>query len=527
MQSGKLLLSGLLITGCMGLVAGCSSSPKKNTPVKSAQADKPDVAKTEYIVRQAPEKAAQQYKVPTGQPLKQKQAKQSRQYSARKNEQAQARLKYQRAWAAKQEQEAKRAKYQQEWEQKQQQQKRVQAASLKASQQQQQLQKQQQAKRQEYHQKWQQQQQAKQQRSQQQAKQQRYQQQKQAQADRRPVVRPATRSVGYGGRGVGNYSAASLSGSFAGNRALLYFIDAMSARHGFSKSYLNGVFSKARNRDDVARLWAGNNGGSSSGRGWYNYRSKFVTAANTQKGVQFWKKHRAHLQRASQRYGVDPEYIVGIMGVETRWGRILGKHRVIDALTTSAIVNKRRSKFFFKELENYLLMTRSERMDPLQPKGSYAGAMGYGQFMPSSFRAFAVDFNGDGIRDLWNPVDAIGSVANYFAKHKWKRGQEVAVPARVSSMAYTSMPDGYKVRYSTSRLAKKGIRPRNGSWSNTGRTHLLALTTVPGGIKEPWIGYHNFYVITRYNHSNYYAMAVHQLAQSVKKEIGGGQYALR
>lgn len=524
MQSGKLLLSGLLITGCVGLVAGCSSSPKKSTPVKSAQVDKRKVAKTEYIVRQAPEKAAQQYKVPVpaGLPMKQ-QAQQTRQYTARKNEQAQARLKYQREWAAKQEQEAQRAKYQQEWEQKQQQKKQVQTVSLKASQQQQQQRTQQQAKRQKYHDKWQQQQQ----RNLQQAKQQRYQQQKQAPVVRQVSRQPAVRSVGYGGRGVGNYSATQLSGNFAGNPQLLKFINRMSARHGFSKSYLNGIFSQTRNRDDVARLWAGNNGGSSSGRGWYNYRSKFVTSANTQKGVQFWNKHRAHLQRASQRYGVDPEYIVGIMGVETRWGRILGKHKVIDALTTSAIVNKRRSKFFFKELENYLLMTRSERMDPLQPKGSYAGAMGYGQFMPSSFRAFAVDFDGDGIRDLWNPVDAIGSVANYFAKHKWKRGQEVAVPARVSSMAYTSMPDGYKVRYSTSGLAKKGIRPRNGSWSNTGRTHLLALTTVPGGIKEPWIGYHNFYVITRYNHSNYYAMAVHQLAKSVKKKVGGGQYALR
>lgn len=501
MHSGKLLLSGLLITGCMGLITGCSSAPNKKATPKQAQLDKNESAKTEYLVRQTPEKSAQQYQVPAGLPMK-KQTQQTSQYTARKNEQAQARLKYQREWAAKQQQEEQRAKYQREWELKQKQNKQVQTASLNVSQQQ----AQQEAKRRQYHQQWQQ-----------------KQNQQQAQANRQPVVQ----SVGYGGRGVGNYSAASLGGNFAGNPQLLSFINRMSARHGFSKSYLNGVFSQARNRDDVARLWAGNNGGSSSGRGWYNYRSKFVTAANIQKGAQFWNQNRAHLQRASQRYGVDPEYIVGIMGVETRWGRILGKHRVIDALTTSAIVNKRRSKFFFKELENYLLMTRSERMDPLQPKGSYAGAMGYGQFMPSSFRAFAVDFDGDGIRDLWNPVDAIGSVANYFSKHGWKRGQEVAVPARVSSMAYTSMPDGYKVRYSTSGLSKKGIQPRNGGWSNTGRTHLLALTTVPGGIKEPWIGYHNFYVITRYNHSNYYAMAVHQLAKGVQKKVGGGQYALR
>lgn len=513
MQSGRLLLSGLLITGCMGLVAGCSSAPKKNAPTKSVQANKNKTEKIEYIIHNAPESTTHQGKVVAGLASK-KQTQATRQHSAaqkKAQQQAQLRQQYQKKWALKQQQERQRSEAQQKWQQKQQ--AADQVVRLKASQQQRQQQwqqqaKQQQAKKQQYHQQWQQQQN-------------RLKQQQQAQVSR--PVQP----VGYGGRGVGNYYATSLSGNFAHRPELQRFINRMSARHGFNKNYLYGVFSQTRNRDDVARLWAGNNGGSSSGRGWYNYRSKFVTPANIQKGVQFWNQHRAHLQRASQRYGVDPEYIVGIMGVETRWGRILGKHRVIDALTTSAIVNKRRSKFFFKELENYLLMTRSERMDPLQPKGSYAGAMGYGQFMPSSFRAFAVDFDGDGVRDLWNPVDAIGSVANYFAKHKWKQGQPVAVPARVTSMAYTGMPDGYKVKYSTAGLAKRGIRPRSGNWSKTGRTHLLALTTVPGGIKEPWIGYHNFYVITRYNHSNYYAMAVHQLAKGVKKKRGGGRYALR
>jgi membrane-bound lytic murein transglycosylase B len=489
----------------MGLVTGCSSAPsKKAGSTKSAQLDKQQQVKTEYIVRNESAESAQQ--MPQGLPLNRgRQNKQeSRQAVAANNEQQRLRQQRQKEWEAKQRQEQQRAEYQKKWQQKQQQQASVAAQAN-----------QQQARRQQYHQQWQ----------QQQAK--RQQQQQQQNRAQQQVRQAAPVAVGYGGRGVGNYSAASLTGDFSGNPALLSFINRMSSRHGFSKNYLNGVFSQTRNRDVVARLWAGNNGGSSSGRGWYNYRSKFVTAANIQKGAQFWNQYRPHLQRASQRYGVDPEYIVGIMGVETRWGRILGKHRVIDALTTSAIVNKRRSKFFFKELENYLLMTRSERMDPLQPKGSYAGAMGYGQFMPSSFRAFAVDFDGDGVRDLWNPVDAIGSIANYFAKHGWKRGQEVAVPAKVTSMAYTGMPDGYKVKYSASRLAKQGIRPRNGDWSNTGRTHLLALTTVPGGIKEPWIGYHNFYVITRYNHSNYYAMAVHQLAKDVQRKVGGGQYASR
>lgn len=327
-------------------------------------------------------------------------------------------------------------------------------------------------------------------------------------------------SVTYGGKGVGNYYATSLTGDFAGDPRLLSFIDQMTAR-GFNRNYLLGVFSQVRNRDEVARLWASPASASSPG-GWYNYRSKFVTAANIQKGTQFWRQYNGHLQRAHQQYGVNPEYIIGIMGVETRWGRILGKHRVIDALTTSALTNKRRSDFFFEELANYMLMTRTERMDPLAPKGSYAGAMGYGQFMPSSFHGYAVDFDGDGVKDLWNPVDAIGSIANYFAQHGWRNGQEVAVPADVSSNDYANVPDGFKVKYSPGQLAQIGVMPKNGRWSNTSRTHLLALSTVPGGYKEPWIGYNNFYVITRYNHSNYYAMAVHQLANAVKNNVAGG-----
>ncbi len=333
-----------------------------------------------------------------------------------------------------------------------------------------------------------------------------------AQADQAQVL-------SYGGKGVGNYAAASLGGDFAGNAQLLNFIEKMVNNHEFNRQYLYGVFSQTRNRDDVARLWAGSSSDPGSPKGWHAYRDRFVTAANVQRGAEFWQQYSPHLQRAQQQYGVPAEYIIGIMGVETRWGRILGKHRVIDALATSAIVNQRRSQFFFDELKNYLLMTRSERMDPLAPKGSFAGAMGYGQFMPSSFHAFAVDFDGDGVRDLWNPVDAIGSVANYFAKHGWQPGGEVAVPAQVTSNQYASVPDGFKVKYSMSDLQRIGVTPQYGRGS-AGTVHLLALSTVPNGYKEPWIGYKNFHVITRYNRSNYYAMTVHLLAQAVRERVG-------
>lgn len=327
--------------------------------------------------------------------------------------------------------------------------------------------------------------------------------------------------VSYGGKGVGHYVATSLGGDFAGDPRILNFIERMVQQHGFERSYLYGVFSQVRNRDDVARLWAGSSTDPGTPKGWYAYRDRFVTAANVQRGAAFWREHAVHLQRAEAQYGVPAEYIVGIMGVETRWGRILGKHRVIDALTTSAVVNQRRSQFFFDELENYLLMTRSERMDPLEPKGSYAGAMGYGQFMPSSFHSFAVDFDGDGIRDLWNPVDAIGSIANYFRQNGWQPGGEVAVPADVTSDYYASVPDGYKVKYSMAELQRMGVTPKYGNGGAGGAVHLLALSTVPGGYKEPWIGYKNFYAITRYNRSNYYAMTVHLLAQAVASQVKG------
>lgn len=341
--------------------------------------------------------------------------------------------------------------------------------------------------------------------------QQQQQSQSSSQGDKQPQV------VSYGGQGVGNYSAAGLSGDFAGNAQLIGFIENLARTRGFDRNYLYGVFSQVRNRDDVARLWANASSDPGTPKGWHAYRDRFVNAANVRRGVEFWNQYAPHLQRAQQQYGVSAQYIVGIMGVETRWGRILGKHRVIDALATSAITNQRRSQFFFEELENYMLMTRSERMDPLAPKGSYAGAMGYGQFMPSSFHAFAVDFNGDGVRDLWNPVDAIGSVANYFAKNGWQPGGEVAVPAQVSSDTYANVPDGFKVKYSMADLHNMGVVPKYGRGSG-GQVHLLALSTVPGGYKEPWVGYKNFHVITRYNRSNYYAMAVHLLADAVHNQ---------
>ena len=210
-----------------------------------------------------------------------------------------------------------------------------------------------------------------------------------------------------------------------------------------------------------------------------------------------------------------PEIIVGIIGVETRWGRVMGKTRILDALATLAFDYPRRADFFTGELEAFLVMTRDEGMDPTEPKGSYAGAMGYGQFMPSSFRNYAVDFNGNGHTNLWDPVDAIGSVANYFKAHGWEKGQPVAVRGQGQLPGYEH---GFQTRYPVATLRGAGLAP-TGNLGNHKEASLLRLDV--GTDYQYWYGLPNFYAITRYNHSTHYAMAVWQLGLAVRDARGG------
>lgn len=189
---------------------------------------------------------------------------------------------------------------------------------------------------------------------------------------------------------------------------------------------------------------------------WLRYRKQFITPDNVQNGVVFWNQYEDALNRAWQVYGVPPEIIVGIIGVETRWGRVMGKTRILDALATLSFNYPRRAEYFSSELETFLLMARNEQDDPLDLKGSFAGAMGYGQFMPSSYKQYAVDFNGDGHINLWDPVDAIGSVANYFKAHGWVQGGQVAVQANGQA---PGLENGFKTNYSISQLAAAGLTP--------------------------------------------------------------------
>ena len=282
----------------------------------------------------------------------------------------------------------------------------------------------------------------------------------------------------------GNYESLVLTGVYANSTELQKFIHYMVQKYGFSQAYLNGLFSTAHRLDYVIRLEspeAPSVGSSKPQPGsWTRYRNKFLTDAHISNGVEFWRNNAEAIKQASVTYGVDPEYIVGIIGVETYFGKNFGKTCIFDALTTLSFDTQRRSKYFMSELEHFLLMTRDEDFDPLKPQGSWAGAMGYGQFMPSSFRNLAVDFNKDGRRDLWHPSDAVGSVANYFSRSGWQFHSPV-----------------------TKRATSPAIDPA-----------VIELSTYDG--IEYWYTYPNFKVIKKYNNSNKYAMAVHQLAQAIK-----------
>ncbi|GAA0696097.1 lytic murein transglycosylase B [Marinobacterium maritimum] len=248
---------------------------------------------------------------------------------------------------------------------------------------------------------------------------------------------------------------------------------------------------------------------------WGEYRKIFVEPRRIKQGVAFWNKHEAALKRAEQTYGVPAEIIVSIIGVETRYGRIMGRYRVLDALATLGFDYPKRADFFRGQLVQFLQMAREEQLDPTQPLGSYAGAMGYGQFIPSSFRNFAVDFDGDGKRDIWsNEVDAIGSVANYFSEHGWKAGEPVRSNVVINQEADQSWFNaGLKPELTLAQWAERGIATRKDLDPQQPAT-LMELTMEDG--EHYWFGLHNFYVITRYNHSRLYAMAVYELSQAIK-----------
>lgn len=297
------------------------------------------------------------------------------------------------------------------------------------------------------------------------------------------------------------------------------FIREMTNTHGFSQADLSSVFEQVKIRKSIVKLIdVPKRSGSGKPAPWDPYRSQFLTEDRIDAGVNFWLQNQQALKKAETTYGVPPEIIMGILGVETIYGRNTGGYRVMDALTTLAFYSKQRADFFRKELEEFLLLAREERVDPLDLTGSYAGAMGLPQFMPSSFRNYAVDFDGDSKRDIWtNTADTIGSVANYL-KHSdnygWQTGEPVIMAAQVRDQeaADTLLALEYAPKYSLSTLKKNGLL-FYGDVPDKTLGIVIDLNTELG--MAYWVGFPNFYVITRYNRSNRYAMAVYQLAQEI------------
>ena len=293
------------------------------------------------------------------------------------------------------------------------------------------------------------------------------------------------------------------------------FIATMVEKHDFDSDDLSLILSKAESKEKILEAISRP---AEKRLTWDEYRNIFIKKDRIKAGAAFWHEHNQVLNKISEETGVDIEILVGIIGVETYFGRFTGGYRVIDALSTLAFDYPKRSPFFTKELEAYLLLTREEDMDPFDATGSYAGAMGSPQFMPSSYRAYAVDADGDDKRDIWtNWPDVIGSVANYFIEHGWRQGYQIIVPAKIKeSDSKPITKDGLKATETVKILKDRGII-FDSVMKDDHPSELLYLEQE--NANNYWVAFHNFFVITRYNHSIMYALAVHQLGQEISNEV--------
>jgi len=308
--------------------------------------------------------------------------------------------------------------------------------------------------------------------------------------------------------------------SYAARPEVQAFVDDVAKRHGFVKSELKRVFSRVQRVEPVLEAIARP---AERVRTWEEYRALLITERRIAEGVEFWRKYPRTLERAERKYGVPPEYVVAIIGVETFYGRNTGNWRVVDALTTLAFDYPPRAGFFRGELESYLLMAREMGLDVFSVRGSYAGAIGIPQFMPSSARRYAVDFDGNGKIDLQKSrSDAIGSVANFLKVHGWQRDADVAVGARVTGDAWRAYADGrFEPKHSMAELREAGVEFDSPEPAGAhGALVELGNTERPSDWR---VGLRNFYVITRYNRSALYAAAVADLAKELKKAYDLGR----
>lgn len=295
------------------------------------------------------------------------------------------------------------------------------------------------------------------------------------------------------------------------------FIDEMVAEYGYDAEELNDVLGRVELSEKVIAAITR----PAEAFPWHRYRSIFIKPGRIRGGAEFWRRNQAQLERAAEKYGVPVEILVAVIGVETKYGRITGGFKVVNSLSTLAFDYPKRSRFFTSELKHFLLLAREQSLDPHTLSGSYAGAMGIPQFMPSSYRAYAVDFDDDGLTDIWdNPADAIGSVGNYLKEHGWRKDAGITSAASVPDSDISALlTNGLEPKLTMADMVEAGVVAGDevGAAENV---KLLQLENKDG--YEYWLALHNFYVITRYNHSALYAMAVYQLAEAIREQYQTG-----
>jgi len=313
---------------------------------------------------------------------------------------------------------------------------------------------------------------------------------------------------------------ASPKGDYLQHDKFKAFLNTVVKEDGHDKQAVLNLFNDAERKESILKAIARP---AEKRLTWAKYQDIFLTKKRAEKGIEFYKKHKAIFQQANDKYGVPPEIILAIIGVETRFGSNKGSYRVIDALSTLAFDYPPRSKFFTKQLRQYLLLGKEAGIDLKSTTGSYAGAMGFPQFIPSSYRHYAIDFDNDNVTDLINnPVDAIGSVANYFSEHGWASNAPITSPARfLKANGKESDLDGLVNQRLKPSLTVQDINNAglvgDKAYDKNLKATAMRLKGKQGN--EYWIGLNNFYVITRYNHSKLYAMAVYQLSETLKPKI--------
>ncbi|MBA2651192.1 MAG: lytic murein transglycosylase B [Tatlockia sp.] len=311
-----------------------------------------------------------------------------------------------------------------------------------------------------------------------------------------------------------NSCIALADSSFSQREDVKNFINKMVKQHGFKKAELISVMNEVQIQPQIIESMDK----PFEKKTWDIYKQLFLTSERVQAGIEFWRANSVALEKAEKQFNVPANIIVAIIGVETLYGKHQGNYRVLDALSTLAFNYPKRSPYFTKELSEFLLLCREHQVKPTQYFGSYAGAMGKPQFMPSSYRYYATNYNTNPKIDLMNDDDAvIASVANYFHKHGWKMNQGIAQPAQVIGSGYRTINSANRIAsYRVKQLREAGIKPLTAAINVPAKVGLVELQTQTG--QEFWMAYPNFYVITRYNSSPQYAMAVYLFSQQLKNQ---------